>query len=353
VEIRPEIAVPPGSGVIRAWERFWFDAADPISLHVMRVLAGLLFLSAFLPLAGHADAVFGLTGWFDRLAYPDAVRLTDGPPRPITWSVFYLCGTHPAAVTAVYWVSIGILTLFTAGLWTRLTAILSWVVIASFTASPAIASDADSLLLVLAFYLMIGYVLMGLGNTDQSMLSRLLGSRDSLLFGQRLAQGSAGANVALRLLQVHFAVIMVACGLHKLQSGDWWGGLALWYPLHPPMQSTASSFGSPTQVASSLTWLSLCAYAVLAWQIAFPTFSWRPRWRLLLIAGSAIGCLGCWIVYGDPVFGPAAFVGCLSYVTASEWHRVGALITRISGLERAGTHRTPAQEPLVPQPLKS
>ena len=48
-----------------AWERFWFSAVDPVGLHAVRLLAGLLFLVWLLSFAGHERAFFGLDGWFD------------------------------------------------------------------------------------------------------------------------------------------------------------------------------------------------------------------------------------------------------------------------------------------------
>jgi hypothetical protein len=355
IAFHSELAAPVPTGPIRAWTRFWFTPIDPIGLHSVRLVAGLVFLAWLLPLAGHVEALFGLTGWFDRLAYREASHIADGLPQPFTWSILYLCGSNAALLTAVYWASIAVLVLFTAGLWMRLTAILTWLIVASFTASPAFSPDADSLLLILAFYLMVGYVLLGLIDRDQSLAARVLGARGTFLLGRRPPMAdepprkSLAANVALRLLQVHFAIVMLVSGLHKLQFGDWWAGLALWYPLHPLMEMTANSAGSAAQVRSSLILLSLGAYAVLAWQIGFPAFAWRPRWRPVLLGGAALGGLGCAFLYGVPVFGPALFAGCLSYVSDKEWHRLFALINRIPGLRRVSPRLSTTAEPLVPQ----
>src|SRR5207253_5870469 len=117
-----------------------------------------------------------------------------------------------------------------------------------------------------------------------STVEQLLGPADAWLFhrssGPVGERGSVAANLALRLLQVHFAIVMVSSGLHKLQFGEWWSGAAFWYPLHPPFETTAEkareSVSNPT---TYLTYLSVAAYATLAWQLAFPVFAWRPRWR--------------------------------------------------------------------------
>jgi hypothetical protein len=290
-------------------------------LHIVRLAAGLVFLAWLLPVAGHADALFGLNGWFDRQAYHEAARIPGGPPQPFTWSLLYLCGSNAVLVTAVTWCSVAVLLLFTAGLWTRLTAILTWLIVASFTASPVLGSDADALLLILAFYLMVGYGLLGWSNREQGLAARILGARDTFLLGwlRKPQRKSVAANVALRLLQVHLAIVMVTSGLHKLQFSDWWAGLALWYPMHPVMEMTPETVDAPSR--SSFMLLSLAAYALLAWQISFPAFAWRPRWRSLLLGGALIGGLGCAFLYPLPAFGPALIASSLSFVSPAEWYR--------------------------------
>jgi hypothetical protein len=351
----PEPAAPLTTGLIRAWTRFWFTPTDPVGLHGVRLAAGLVFLAWLLPLAGSANALFGLNGWFDRQAYREAAQIAGGPPQPFTWSLLYLCGSNATLLTIVYWASIAVLVLFTAGLWTRLTAVLTWLIVASFTASPALGPDADGLLLILALYLMVGYVLLNLTDRSQSLAGRFLGARGTFLFGRRSGTGdvperqSLAANVALRLLQCHVAIVMLVSGLHKLQFADWWAGSALWYPLHPVMEMTASTADSPAQVSSSLMPLSLAAYAILAWQIGFPAFAWRPRWRPVLVGGALIGGLGCAFLYGVPVFGPALFACCLSYVSAREWHRLFALVGLIPGQQRTASRLSSASKLLVPE----
>jgi hypothetical protein len=325
---REEPAAPrQATGPWRAWIDFWFAATDPVGLHVLRIASGLVFLIWLLPLAGHVEGLFSLDGWFDRLAYKDSSHLAGGPPQPFTWSIVYLCGSNVALLKTVYWSSIAVLGLFTIGVWTRLTAILTWLIVASFTASPALGSDADPLLLILALYLMIGYVLLNVGDRGQSLIARVLGGGNTLLFRfGRGAKDSRAANLAIRLMQVHFAIVMFVSGLHKLQFGDWWAGTALWYPLHPALETTARNIGSPEQVSSSLSFLSLAAYGMLAWQIGFPAFAWRPRCRLILLGGGLVGWLGCALIYRVPVLGPVLFIGCLSYVSAQEWRRLFGLL---------------------------
>jgi hypothetical protein len=321
------------------WTSFWFSAIDPIGLHRLRVLAGLLFLSWLLPLTGHQTELFGLNGWFDRQAYVEAAALPGGAPAPIGWSLVYLCGTSATLLNLLWWTSLGVLVLFTLGVATRVTAVLTWLVVVSFLATPAASFDADFLLAILAFYLMIGYVLLGQWNGQLSLAGRLLGSRDTFLAGLKPredATPSYAANLAVRLLQVHFAIIMVASALHKLQFGDWWSGVALWYVLHPPFTLSAADIQAMKPHAeTTLFVLSLAQYVMLAWQLGFPAFAWRQRWRVVLVGGGVVAWVGTALLYDQPLFGPIYLLGCLSYLTPGEWHglagRVAAAGRRLTG----------------------
>jgi hypothetical protein len=334
--------------------RFWFTPSDATALHVVRLATGLLLLAWLLPFAGQVNDVFGLNGWLDIQAYREAAAMPGGPPVPYSWSIIYLCGRNATLLMAVYWLSIAVLALFAAGVWTRITSALSWVVVCSFTASPALAADADTLLQTLSFYLMLGYLFMGLGDSRQPLVSRLLGAKGTFLLGRKNSDDERGlvslsANLAMRLLQVHFAILVVTSGLHKLQFGDWWSGAALWYPLHPILELTANAAGKPEDINSSLAWVSIAAYAMLAWEIAFPAFAWRRRWRAVHLTGSAVAWLGCIFVYRIPVYGPAFFVGCLSYVTAQEWHRYRTLLEYVPGIQRFVPGLANSSEQLIPQ----
>jgi hypothetical protein len=354
------------AGPARAWTRFWFDPADPFPLHLARLLTGLVLLAWLLPLAGEVPALFGLHGWFDLQALKEAARLPN-PPKPIgrdQWSLLYLAGSSTAGLKAIYWASIAVLVLFTTGFATRLTAVLTWAIVVSFTANPALDAELDPLLQLLTLYLALGYLLLGQRDWKLSWAERLFGPWDTVLFGrlfrrpERAAAGSVGANLAMRFLQVHFAILVVTTGLSKLQVGDWWAGVAHWYNLYPPLEATAAQ--TREHVADPLTFLGLlniAAYATLAWQITFPAFAWRAGWwRLVLLGGAAAGWAGLAYLYRDPLLGPAFAIGCLAYISGPEWAVVGRVLQRFSPLRRQGAvteapeERRPAssREPVGP-----
>src|SRR5262249_43634809 len=163
--MNPDSQAPVRKGLVRGWIDFWFAPTDPVGLHSIRLLSGLLFLLWLLPFAGQHEAYFGLGGWFDREAYLEVSRLPEKQRTlapTASWSILYAAGDNATLLTLMYWLSVAVLVLFTLGVAPPVTAALSWVIVASYTANPAISYDADVFLIVLAFYLMVGYVLFAL-----------------------------------------------------------------------------------------------------------------------------------------------------------------------------------------------
>jgi hypothetical protein len=320
------------------WTRFWFTPVQPIGLHWLRVLSCILFICWLLPFAGHQAELFGLGGWLDREAYVEMSQLPGGPPTPIGWSLAFLSGDNTTLLTALWLGAIIVFALFGLGMATRITSVLTWIMVISFVGNPATQFDADFLLVILAFYLMIGYVLLGQWSGEKTLRNRLVCNRGTCLspWNQANPRPSYAANLAVRLLQVHFAIVVFTSCLHKLQFGDWWSGVALWYPLHNPFTMNAERLLAEAQHAeSTLFFLSLAQYIMLAWQITFPFFAWRPRWRWLLLSGGVVGWIGSIFIYGEPLFGPIYLIGCLSYLTADEWQsltsRAAGLVQRLTG----------------------
>lgn len=314
-------APPAASG----WTRFWFAPADPFGLHVVRVLTGLVLLTWLLSFVGRHVEVFGLQGWLDRTGYVEASRLPEGSISPIGWSPIFLAGSA-AATHLLYAAGIVVAALLALGLWTRITSVLAWLMVVTFTASPILWYGGDAVLLVLTFYVMVGCLLDRIEEIRTSPRN-LLGPADGLLWrmagGSEPAAASTGANLAVRLLQVHFAILLITTGLHKLQMATWWSGAAFFFPLYPPFETSVESLQEINLSPSFLmTLLSLGAYLMIAWQISFPFLAWRPWYRPVLLLGAVAGWLGNWLVFRMPLFGPTLFIGCLAFVpgaTLREW----------------------------------
>ncbi|MFM7148904.1 MAG: hypothetical protein ACKO23_03590, partial [Gemmataceae bacterium] len=232
-----------------------------------------------------------------------------------------------------------VLVLFTLGIATRWTAVGAWLIVASFTASPLFDEEWDPFLQIMTFYLAIGYLFKDFPGKYLSWFDRVFGSRDSFLLGKR-ALGNPinktfALNLAMRLFQVHFAMVILVSGLHKLQIGDWWSGVAHWYNLYPPLETTVASVREKANEAGNfMSLLNLAAYGTMAWQIAFPFIAWRSGWfRFLLFGGSVIGWLGLVFLYGLPFIGPALVIACICYISQKEWATIGSWVQRFSPLQ--------------------
>lgn len=316
-----DLASPQSTGwfgrVCSRWNDFWFTPADRVSLHVPRVLFGIVFLANLLANWGQHQALLGLDGWFDRQAYIEGVQIQGAHPNLTGWSPLFIAATD-TLLTVLYAGSIAAVALFTLGIATRLTGVLTWLAAVAFTTNPASSFGGDALLLIFSLYLMLGYLFLGLRSSERS-ISTWLGN-----WGPRTqldAPPSVAAGTVLRLMQVHVAIMLITSGLHKLQIGAWWAGVPLWFPLHPAFETTLSNlnFNSPN---AYMVWLSLGAYAILAWQISFPFVAWRPSFRWVVLSGGLIAAIGCPLVYGLPLFGGLTLVGCLAFVQGSEYRRM-------------------------------
>lgn len=302
-----------------AWQQFWFAPTSALPLHITRMALGIAVLGSFLPLAGHVEELFGLTGWFDQRAYAEAAKFQNGPPVVLSWSLMYLAGDNTAILQGLFWAFMIVAALFTAGLVPRLTGVLTWIGVASLTANPLTDTDANSLLLMLSFYLMIAYLLPA---PEAGNWRRWLGPTTVWPMARSTVAEHWAYRLPMRILQVHFALTVLTSAFHKLQFGDWWAGVALWCSLYPAgVASVADARAHAENATMYLRVLSVSAYALLAWQLTFPLFAWRTSWRLLLLAGAMIGLVGSWTVLDEPDFGLAFLAGCISFVEASEWRR--------------------------------
>lgn len=325
---------------LAAFDRFWFAAVSRTGLHVVRFLLGVCLLVWILGLAGSYPEFLGKNGWFDKQAYEVASGWplddpTTGIPMgrlvPIHWGR-QLVADSDLGLTIQYWLSVAVVGLFAAGIATRLTAPASWLILVAFTANPIMDYGGDAVLLALLLYVALAYLVLDL-RPGVSWSVLLFGGSDGLVTNwlrrpaPPAAPRSVWPNLFLRLLQVHFAIIVVMTALHKLNDAEWWAGDALWYPLHPPFETDAKSLlERKGQMDGTLILLSLATYTTLFWQLAYPALAWIRSTRWIAVTGAVIGCLGCWFVYRLPVFGPALVIGTLAFVGADFWERAFARI---------------------------
>ncbi len=278
------------------WNRFWYTPVDPTLLGLIRFLAGAMLIYTHLVWGLALGDFFGPSSWLS----PALVRTLHAGDYTISfWSWLPAQAMWPA-----YAISMLVFTLFTVGLWTRVTSVLALFVAISFANRvPPALFGLDQINIMLLLYLTIGPSGQAL-SLDRWLAIRKFGPRAKPL------RPSAGANLAQRLIQVHMCVIYFFAGISKLQGPSWWSGEAMW-----------RAFANLEYQSLDMTWMAwhpwvvnLMTHVSVLWEVSFCVLIWKPRWRPFVLLGAlplhlGIGaCLGMW------TFGLIMLVGCAAFL---------------------------------------
>ena len=310
------------------WDAFWFKPADPTLLGLLRILTGLMLLYTHAVWGLVLGQFFGPVSWLS----PALVRAIQ--QDQYTYSFWWIVAD--GWMWPVYGFSMAVLLLFTLGLFTRVTSVLSLLVVISFAHRvPQATFGLDQINAMLTLYLAIG-------PSGQALsLDRLIARRWRGSAASRPAP-SARANLALRLINVHMCVIYFFAGISKLQGEAWWTGEAMW-----------RAFSNLEYQSIDMTWLAwypwllnLVTHLSVLWEIFFCVLIWRPRLRPLMLAGAVVlhvgigACLGMW------TFGLIMLVGCASFLPHQA---VRDLVAALSpGRSRSRTALMPFPTPAQP-----
>jgi hypothetical protein len=350
------------------WNHFWFAPADPLLLGVLRIGTGLTLLWVLVVTSRILPDLYGPDGWIDartanRLREetpfmpplpswdppgPDDRRgiewhpeLNQGPgvePYARTWNMWpgyaysrglaqfspYFHVKTPLALWATHGLCLLVAVLFTAGVATRVTSVLAWVVALSYIhrASSAVFG-MDTMMALLLLYLAIGPC------GDALSFDRWWNNRRRVAVGLPpldRPEPSVMAGVALRLLQVHFALIYLASGTAKLQGAAWWNGTAIWQTLanyeftpHDAAYTAALRLLSENRFVWEIfhtggTLFTLCM------EIGLPFLIWHRQWRWLCMLGSLMLHTGISLTMGLHSFSVLMMLILLSF-TDPGWLR--------------------------------
>jgi predicted DCC family thiol-disulfide oxidoreductase YuxK len=305
----------------RGWHAFFFRPADPTALGLIRVIVGLLAFWSLLVFGLDLDDYFGAQGWAD----PTVIGPMGRRQHPLGWSFWFLI--PDGWLRSVWLLCLVVLALYTAGLFSRTTGVLAWVIIVSTVRRLPIALFGfDQILSTLALYLAASFA-SGQAVSLDRFFKRWRAARavarqakpPGSTGGRRVSPEDPGvphptisANLALRLIQLHLVFIYAMAGLAKIQGPSWWSGMALWGTL------TAGEF-----VTRDFTWISrwptlinFLTHASLAFELLYPVLIWIRVTRPLLIAGAVILHVGIAVVApGLTEFGVAMLSANLAFVS--------------------------------------
>lgn len=313
------------------WNRFWFTPAEVSTLGVLRLATGLVLVYWLATYTPDLADFFGPEG----LAPPSTLRHLEEParngslmvipqqvreslPRPHQWSYLNLL-TTPNSLMLGHAAALAIAALFAAGVFTRVTSVLAWLVLLSYVhRGPVFTTQVEPILAFVLFYLCLGPSGKA-WSVDRWWANK---RRDSMAVrGEEPPEKSVAANVSLRLIQVHLALVYALMAIGKLSAPlVWWRGLGISF-LIARSDSRLIDF---TSLHAYPYVLAMGTYMVVLWQMAFPIFIWHRLARPLLLVVNAI----MWALLA-PVTGMLDFA--LMMVVASL-----AFVPRIASARRPG-----------------
>ena len=290
--------------VLSGWNQFWFTPVDPASLCAVRVAAGLMLFYTHLVWSLELDAFFGPKGWL-----PDALLGPLHQDRYI-WSYFWLIDS-----SIVRWIvhiaALVVFALLTIGCGSRVVSILAYVMAVAYVnrVVPGAFFGLDKVNCMLALYLTLG------PSGACYSIDRWLAQRRA---GGRLppVAPSIGANVAIRMIQLHMCVMYLFAGLDKLQGVHWWDGTAVWMTVANLEYQTLD-----------LTWLAgwpmlvaFMTHLTVFWELFYCTLMWHKSWRPVMLLLAVIVHGGIAVALGMMTFGFAMLIGNMAFLSP-QWVR--------------------------------
>src|SRR5436190_6178685 len=324
------------SDLVGGWDRFWFAPADPTRLGFMRICCGLVVFYVHLAYTPDLQELFGKDAWISLdsineyrhdqpwVIHPWGWPATDGKAKqPVrandleaqymrkwygfkpslayakgypAWSIWFHV-TDPTWMMVVHCSFLVVFFLFTIGFCTRVTSVLAWLAAVSYIQrSPTSIFGMDTMMNILLIYLMIGPS--GAALSVDRLISRWWVVRRAKLSHLPIPAPSrpaprVSANLAVRLLQIHFCMIYLASGLSKLQGNAWWNGTAVWGTMavyeYCPMQMV--TYDALLRFLCAHRWLWEIAMTsgvafTLFTEIGFPFLVWnrKTRWWMIAVA---------------------------------------------------------------------
>ncbi|MDX1964541.1 MAG: hypothetical protein SFX18_15420 [Pirellulales bacterium] len=290
------------------WERFWFTPRNPGWLGMIRLLTGCVALYWYLGYAGNLIEWFGPTGivtpellnnWHGGRSYISLFAWSQDPN--MLWGL-YAAGLLCVAAMTVGW----------QANWT--TPLATLFVISLLQRGPLYSGPGEDVLAFVLVYLCIGNS--GATWSVERWLAKdaehAKNSNGNVPDNRPIpasccvwhhAQPTIRTNLAVRLLQVHFAMYCFAMALAQLGfENHWWSGIALW----GLVTRVDSRWVDLTGIRDYPVLLNFWTHAVVIWELA-TALVWWPRLRPLLVALGVI-LWGSLAVAGGMIVWPAMMI---------------------------------------------
>ncbi|MCH2183370.1 MAG: HTTM domain-containing protein [Mariniblastus sp.] len=284
-----------GRSWIDFWNHFWFEKRAADTLAVMRILVGSMLVYTHLVWTFELPVFFGQAG----VLSTEYRGLFQWDPS-YRWSHFewfpssaWLWGSHFAGLL--------VLLMFMLGWLTRVTGILSFLLVVSYANRATGAQfGLDQINAFLCLYLAM------------SDCGRAY-SIDAWWRGQRgrgVVASTVMNNIATRLIQLHLCVVYLFAGLGKLQGAYWWNGEAIWGALASYEYQSIDM----TWIADQMWLVNLLTLTAVTWEVTYPFLVWPRLTRPIVLLMAVAVHLGIGLFMGMLTFGLIMIYGNLAFI---------------------------------------
>jgi hypothetical protein len=296
--------------IAREWDRFWFTPQQPHTLALIRILGGGMIFYTHLVWSLNLLAFLGPKGW---LPTSTVALIKQSPPRQSLWSEQVVEGSSyawsylyyvdsPALLWMLHIAALIVLAMFTLGLFTRVTSILTFIITLSYCHRlEGSLFGLDQINALIATYVMLGQ------SGAVWSLDRWLAKRR----GNALPiQPAIGTNIAIRLIQIHMCVIYLFGGIGKARGDTWWEGSALWFAF-----ATLEYQSLDMVWTVHLPWLlALLTHITLFWELAYAFLIWPKLTRPIMLVLAVLVHAGIGLCMGMKTFGLMMIFANLAFV---------------------------------------
>jgi len=287
-----------------SWNRFWFAPASPLPLCALRIGVGACLVLYLLILSPDVLVWMGAQGMLPPELYQQLVVGSDPVNRYAYWSIFNVLPSN-ALVLAVHYLFLLVAILFTAGVFTRVTAVLAFVALLQYIHRASfLTSQVEPLLSMLLMYLCLGPC--GAAFSFDAW-------RKSPAERARALEPSWTANVSLRLIQVHLAMFYVMMAAAKLQGDIWWRGDAIW----TLMSTTRSRLFDWSGIRNAGYLINLWTHLHVLYELTFAALVWNRLTRPIVLWAGVVVWLLMLLASGLVTFSLLMIVASLAFVPAT------------------------------------
>jgi hypothetical protein len=287
-----------GSG----WNRFWFSPVSAAPLSLVRLIIGLISIWWYVSYYADLQFYFGPEG----IIGPETIAQWRG--NNLAFSIFDWSATA-TGLWFTYGLGLVIVVLYTVGLFSRVSSVAAFIVVISLIhRGPMLAHAMEDLMATVMLYTCLG------PSGARFSLDRVWKNRNQPSTRAAAEPVSIGANIALRLIQIHLALYHFGMAIGQLRDDTWWMGRALWGFIGKP----ESGYIDLTFLADHLFLLNLWTHGVVIFEFAFALLIWNRRARPILLTAAVLVWVSVGLVSGMLGFAAVMLTATVAFVPP-EW----------------------------------